>query len=266
MTTSAPIRLVELFQDGGVSELKRGIRDWYNLDLKPSIKVWAKSADTLEVADVSVLLSLDNKESIKRVSGHGELAVMEDFITSVQPGEVFWDVGANQGSYTLLAAKCGMDAHAFEPGEGAASVLETNLDLNKAEANIHQVALGGKSEEMILAETERMGTRHLIEEGEGDRVKVVRGDQVAAADPDVLKIDVEGNELDVLGGFGDRLNKCRLCYVEVHEQDDLETVKSVLGEKHNFDKIARINASLQTMVRAESDQPQSVSRSHISPV
>src|SRR4051812_25423925 len=34
---------------------------------------------------------------------------------ALRPGEVLWDVGANQGFWSLLLAGRGVEAHAFEP-------------------------------------------------------------------------------------------------------------------------------------------------------
>src|SRR5215471_5718623 len=34
---------------------------------------------------------------------------------TMRPGEVFWDIGANQGFWSLLLAGRGIEAHAFEP-------------------------------------------------------------------------------------------------------------------------------------------------------
>src|SRR6185369_11103747 len=37
------------------------------------------------------------------------------WLAKMQPGEVLFDVGANMGQYSLIAAKYGLTVHAFEP-------------------------------------------------------------------------------------------------------------------------------------------------------
>ena len=52
------------------------------------------------------------------------------WIRSMKPGEVFYDVGANIGLYTLLAAKQGLCVFSFEPESQNFSVLVRNLAMN----------------------------------------------------------------------------------------------------------------------------------------
>src|SRR5262245_10746432 len=47
----------------------------------------------------------------------------------LRPGDLFVDVGANVGSYSLLAAATGADVIAFEPGE-AFPLLKRNVEAN----------------------------------------------------------------------------------------------------------------------------------------
>lgn len=52
------------------------------------------------------------------------------WIRSMQPGQIFYDVGANIGLYTLLAAKQGLSVFAFEPESQNYAVLTRNLAFN----------------------------------------------------------------------------------------------------------------------------------------
>lgn len=54
-----------------------------------------------------------------------------EWIRSMNAGEVFFDVGANIGLYTLLAVKQGLSAYAFEPESQNFAVLIRNLAMNR---------------------------------------------------------------------------------------------------------------------------------------
>ncbi len=54
------------------------------------------------------------------------------WIEAFRPGEVFWDVGANVGGYSVWAAKHGANVYAFEPEASNYAVLCRNLVQNNA--------------------------------------------------------------------------------------------------------------------------------------
>lgn len=53
------------------------------------------------------------------------------WIRSMKEGEVFYDVGANMGQYSLLAAKAGLLVHAFEPESQNFALMCKNIAVNK---------------------------------------------------------------------------------------------------------------------------------------
>ena len=53
------------------------------------------------------------------------------WIRSMTPNEIFYDIGANIGLYTLLASKQGLAVFAFEPESQNFAVLTRNLAMNK---------------------------------------------------------------------------------------------------------------------------------------
>ena len=62
----------------------------------------------------------------------GREGLVNDFIASIlQPGDVFVDVGANIGYYTILGALRGSLVIAVEPVPTTIAVLKTNLKLNQ---------------------------------------------------------------------------------------------------------------------------------------
>ena len=128
-----------------------------------------------------------------------------------------FDVGANQGGYAELAldAVGGLepDIHCFEPSPAAFAVLSSRLG-NRSGVHLNQFALGRVAETRVLHSDEpgsglaSLTQRRLDHVGlthaHTDTVTVRTIDDYCAAHDigtiDLLKIDVEGHELDVLEG------------------------------------------------------------------
>ena len=131
-----------------------------------------------------------------------------------RPGDVLYDVGANIGIYSLYAARRGATVYAFEPHVGNAAALlrnaAANADLtariNVVTTPLHSVCgLGtfyyaaldnGSSGHQFEATTERAVATEL-------RWATTVDAFVAAGTPPptLVKIDVDGNELEVLKGM-----------------------------------------------------------------
>src|SRR5687768_12850180 len=63
--------------------------------------------------------------------GLHELADMGLFLHFLRPADLFLDIGANVGSYTVLASRvCGAETLAFEPDARAAARLARNVQAN----------------------------------------------------------------------------------------------------------------------------------------
>jgi len=54
-----------------------------------------------------------------------------EWLKSMKPGEVLFDVGANVGIYSIFAAKRGVKVYAFEPESQNFAILQKNIWLNK---------------------------------------------------------------------------------------------------------------------------------------
>ena len=125
----------------------------------------------------------------------------------VAPGEVVFDVGANAGFFTLLASRLvGPSGRviAFEPFPAALHDLRRHLELNGVEnADVIEAAVSeSPGTARFLPHVESTMGR-LAAEGELV-VEVVALDDVCRSGrvpmPDLIKIDVEGEELKVLRG------------------------------------------------------------------
>ncbi|PIB93420.1 FkbM family methyltransferase [Caulobacter sp. FWC2] len=135
----------------------------------------------------------------------------------VQPGMVVADVGANIGLLTLVmawAAGPGGKVIAFEPEAIPRANLEKMRHLNGLSwVEVRDQAVGAEPGQLTFHVSDIIGHSSLyaLPETEGSReiqVEVVRLDSVAPAQRmDVVKIDVEGAELDVLAGMSGLIAK-----------------------------------------------------------
>ena len=151
--------------------------------------------------------------------GLHEVSEMAFVLHLIRPGEHFADVGANIGSYSILAAG-GAQARvtAIEPIPATVVHLQRNVDLNglNSKINVRQQGLsntGGK-----IRFTRDLDTvNHVVAAGEDCatiEVEVRTMDEIFEGDaPALLKIDVEGHELAVLEGGSKTLSQADLLAV-----------------------------------------------------
>lgn len=135
-----------------------------------------------------------------------DMAEMMAWKTMLTPGEVFVDVGANVGVYTIWVAQLGVDVIAFEPGPAAFDRLKQNVALNGFTVDCRQAAVGAEVGRLRLTEGKDTLNRLVLDLEAADdstlwvdvtTLDVVVGDGTVAG----VKIDVEGaEELVVQGG------------------------------------------------------------------
>jgi FkbM family methyltransferase len=137
--------------------------------------------------------------------GLHEFADMSLVLHALRPEDRFVDVGANVGSYTILASGvCGASTLAFEPDPQTAAFLRRNIEINGlgAKAAVYEMALGSVAGEVDF--TVGQDTTNQVAETEGGRTRRVRigrlDDLAPAPGASVLKVDVEGYEEHVLAG------------------------------------------------------------------
>jgi FkbM family methyltransferase len=110
----------------------------------------------------------------------------------LRPGDVFCDVGANVGSYTVLAMSRGATVHAFEPGPRAMNWLRQNIELNteSGRAHAHLIALSDNCGTALFVSTKDTENR-LSADGDAT-VRVTTMDKALEGQrPVLIKVDVE---------------------------------------------------------------------------
>lgn len=148
-------------------------------------------------------------------TGLPEWESMRFVLDYLRPGDQFVDVGANVGTYTLLAASVGgVRVVAFEPSSRTFERLVENLRLNRLDGpggvDARRCAVGDADGTVEL--TVGLDTVNRIVPAQAapgarpaatvERVEACRLDTALAgrAGPGVIKIDVEGHEPAVLTG------------------------------------------------------------------
>ncbi len=123
----------------------------------------------------------------------------------LRPADLFFDIGANVGTYTVLASGvCGARTWAFEPAPETTPLLRRNISLNGLDGlvRVFDVALGAQDGEAFFTTGEGPENRIIAAEApESRRVQQRRLDTLIGADcPTMIKMDVEGHEEDALIG------------------------------------------------------------------
>lgn len=127
----------------------------------------------------------------------------------LRESDLFFDIGANVGVYTVLASGvCRASTWAFEPDPVTVRHLKRNIELNKLGplVKVYECALGPEQGETAF--TVGLDTVNRIASTDDANVRMTRLEQLDAlasdASPSMIKIDVEGAEEGVLLG-GDAL-------------------------------------------------------------
>lgn len=155
-------------------------------------------------------------------NGLMEMEEMSFLVHFLRPDDCFYDVGANVGAYSILASQHGRcEVHSFEPHPQTFDSLARNIAIQKYSGNVHlhNTAIGN-SDGVIRLTADHDTVNHVAE---GDvkgslLVKISSLCRMALNPPTLMKVDVEGFELQVLQG-AERLlenRKLKAVIVEVN--------------------------------------------------
>lgn len=123
----------------------------------------------------------------------------------LQKEDLFYDIGANVGVYTVLSSKiCGVKTISIEPLPNTYSKLIDNININRLE-NVIAENIGLSSEKSKLYFTNDKDTMNCVTERNNPssvEVEVNTLDEITNlyGIPNIMKIDVEGYEENVLDG------------------------------------------------------------------
>jgi len=161
-----------------------------------------------------------------------EVSVQEAMRRLLGPGDVFYDVGANVGFFSLAGARRvapGGAAYAFEPVPENVAAIRDSAVLNGLDnLEVIESAAGRAAGHDRLLLIEDLSWSHLESLGSHPRTRATVDVEVVAIDdlvasgrirpPDLVKIDVEGAEIDVLEGMRRTIEEHRPAIVcELHD-------------------------------------------------
>ena len=140
-------------------------------------------------------------------TGLHEFNDMAFLLHFLRQDDAFFDIGANVGSYTLLASGvCKAKTIAIEASANTAAITHKNISLNKLQnkAYLINAAAGAESGKLTFSKNEDT-TNHIISPDEAsdedvETVNVITVDSLTDK-PSLIKIDVEGFETEVLKGM-----------------------------------------------------------------
>ncbi|MCB1531703.1 MAG: FkbM family methyltransferase [Alphaproteobacteria bacterium] len=173
----------------------------------------------------------------------------------IQPGELFWDIGANIGLYSLYAAQRGIEVDAFEPSGINFGILIRHIFMNTLDAHINPYCIA-------LSDYNGLGRLNMNSADAGHASNAlnesrdqhkdfapaysqgtisITGDDFASRYdrwPDHIKLDVDGIEPLILKGMPNVLNKAKSVLVEIegrnaaHDQDILTMLEQAGLSEH----------------------------------
>jgi FkbM family methyltransferase len=184
-----------------------------------------------------------------------------EWINSFDKNDIFVDVGANVGVYTLWAAKKGIQVFAFEPESQNYALLNQNIFLNKfdnikayccaisdsfsiADLNITEFTPGSSCHQYNSTNNHN-GQKGVFEYSQGSisiSLDTLIGMQMIPQ-PDHIKIDVDGFEHLVVKGAKNTIKNVKSILVEVNTNLHLhkEMINSLvsLGFKYDHHQVSK---------------------------
>lgn len=171
-----------------------------------------------------------------------ELPLQNLLAEELRAGDSFWDVGANAGFFSVLAAKLvgrTGQVKAFDPLPENIASMGRQFELNPlCDLEIVPAAVSYRNgtDTLILAEntsTPRLGSASGStgsHRGIAMEVDAVTLDSIPGRLPTLVKVDVEGAELDVLRGAAGLLASGAKWLIELHDGPHRADVHSLLAD------------------------------------
>lgn len=201
----------------------------------------------------------------------------EEFIKGLDlSGQTVYDIGGDQGIYTLFFARqVGERGHVvtFEPNPASHRRIVENVSLNDfRHVDVRRVGVGDKRDKLTFVFPSHdpgrgtadasLGAR-IIEEKNASIIEIdvsTLDEEIAAhglPEPDFAKIDVEGLELSVLRGMEATLRRRRpKLFIEIHgadQQSKSENIKQVVNYLSGHGYHIRHVESGQTITAANAE-------------
>jgi FkbM family methyltransferase len=178
------------------------------------------------------------------LSGAYEIDLTIALIQLLEPGMVFFDIGAHRGYFSLLATRLvgtTGQVHAFEPTPGTYEILSSNLR-SHSNAHLNNVAVYSESKELIFHDfglsapafnslyaprlSKEVAQQIPVEHRRVPAVSIDDYVKKSGIRPNLIKIDAESAEADILRGMAETLLTMRPAFTLETGDMDLEGVAS----------------------------------------
>ena len=192
--------------------------------------------------------NLDVYAYIYNAGGHWDATVMNMCERLLRPGDVYYDIGANTGIFSIDAASAIRDlrVYCFEPQPMLANNIKRSIDANQFDrVSCIECLLGREDGEQSLYLTSHSIHASIVpREAKFEKIDVrmrsldslVRSRQIEP--PDIIKMDVEGAEIEVLTGASEVLAACEPSIIFEADENLLRVNKKVDDVISCINKIA----------------------------
>ena len=153
-----------------------------------------------------------------------------DFIDDIKQDEVFYDLGACEGRFTIYAMLKGIRTYSFEPDSDNFKIFLNNLSLNDLDKNnVFEIALGNKNgsdtleigqpwpgghQKIVKGATKNLRQDIKFTPIKSSSIEIVKLDDFIVkkniAFPNFIKIDIDGSEEFFLEGANNTIKDSRL--------------------------------------------------------
>jgi FkbM family methyltransferase len=255
-----------------VSQLSAKSQTQLKQDINPVVR--------LDFEAVPIWLHADSKTDLTRArSCAKEPATVQWILDRMKPGDVLYDVGANVGAYSLIAAvqvQRNAKVYAFEPSFATFQQLCRNVVLNQCQDAVipHMLALSSGTGMARFNHASLQGGTSLHTLGEavdykGEQFKPIYTQEMLSfsiddlvarfgfAPPTLMKIDVDGTELDIIEGTAQLLSgsSLRSVILEICERRGLRTRILDRMLSHGFNLTAELSHGKNDIADLVFDRP-----------
>ncbi|MCX6800173.1 MAG: FkbM family methyltransferase [Candidatus Falkowbacteria bacterium] len=186
-------------------------------------KILSKIAENKFIYRLAQRIAYDhNGENNCDITTNGEMAALKRYLNDCK---VVFDVGANVGEWseTVLRINPKIDLHSFEPSQKTFQKLSENI--NQENVILNNIGLGSKKEKKSFynygdeSTVNSLYARDLKADTKNEEVLIDTLDNYSKEKNinliDFLKIDVEGNEFEVLKGSQDMLKNGKIKIIQL---------------------------------------------------
>jgi len=177
--------------------------------------------------------------------GAYESKLMNEFYSYLDNTDLFLDVGAYTGCFSLVAAKKGVNVNAFEMVPRTVERLKINVIANNLQnkINIHDFGVSDKNSSVEISmprDVDFLGTGNSVTKKESVtsvasttcNVRKLNDwwKEQGAPDIQLLKLDVEEHEFEALTGMDELVDQCRPTFLIEIARSQKEDVVSYLNK------------------------------------